>query len=188
MTRTLFSLLCCFLSTQAWGLDAPDQNRLKICIDFECEHKTAVRLTVDDWRQIRGFFTQAGTAQQERAQIARYIAFMEKLSGQQTPTWRDHGENDPNVDPLGQLDCIAESTNTTRYLKLLQSTGLLRHHTVGERHVRNPWWLIPHWTAVIVENDNGQAYAVDSWFLPNGRPPVILPLQAWLDGQGRPQG
>lgn len=32
--------------------------------------------------------------------------------------------------------------------------------------------------------DGGERYVVDSWFVDNGQPAVILPLAAWLEGEG----
>jgi hypothetical protein len=40
-----------------------------------------------------------------------------------------------------------------------------------------------HWNAVIVDHGNGDEFAVDSWFLDNGQPPIIQPLNDWLSGR-----
>jgi hypothetical protein len=54
--------------------------------------------------------------------------------------------------------------------------------------VRN-WALIfpAHWSAVIEEKKtSGEAerFVVDSWFVDNGQPAVILPLAEWKQGAG----
>ncbi|MET0092598.1 MAG: hypothetical protein ABW120_03625, partial [Sedimenticola sp.] len=77
------------------------------------------------------------------------------------------------------LDCIAESLNTTTYLKLMEDDGLLQWHQVLERKKRSIGFFAVHWTAVIREKTSRQKYAVDSWFLENGKPPVIQTIEEW---------
>ena len=66
------------------------------------------------------------------------------------------GSGDPT-----QEDCVDEATNTTSFLLILQSHGLLKHHTVGTPFSKgdllkatlqgDPVKYWPHWTAVIIE-------------------------------------
>ena len=52
---------------------------------------------------------------------------------------------------------------------------------------RNFAGLVPvHWSAVIEEKqeDEPRRFAVDSWFVDNGQPAVILPLEEWKKGAG----
>ena len=35
----------------------------------------------------------------------------------------------------------------------------------------------------MVETASGGEYAVDSWFFDPGNPAVVMPLQAWRDGE-----
>jgi hypothetical protein len=85
------------------------------------------------------------------------------------------------------MDCIDHSTSTTRLLKLLEARGSLRWHQVLEPEVRN-WALVfpAHWSAAIEEKTGGEAqrFVVDSWFVDNGQPAVILPLAEWKEGAG----
>ena len=87
----------------------------------------------------------------------------------------------------GKMDCIDHSTSTTRLLKLLEARGYLRWHRVQDPEVRN-WALVfpAHWSAVIEEKTDGEAqrFVVDSWFVDNGQPAVILPLAEWKEGAG----
>jgi hypothetical protein len=52
------------------------------------------------------------------------------------------------------------------------------------RRVRRPLIFNVHWSAVIRERRIGRRFAVDSWFLDNGHPPFVQPLEDWLSGQG----
>ncbi|HFD81307.1 MAG TPA: hypothetical protein ENK05_13085 [Gammaproteobacteria bacterium] len=144
-------------------------------------------LDARQWQQVRALFATVADAPGERKRIAAAIGLLENQVGRIAGTWRDRGGNIAGSGLPGQLDCIAESKNTTTYLKLLARDGLLRWHRVDARRLRHPWILDLHWTAVIRERGSGRAYAVDSWFLDNGQPPYIQPLGDWLSGR-RPDG
>jgi hypothetical protein len=82
-----------------------------------------------------------------------------------------------------RLDCIAEASNTTVYLLLLERDGLLSRHRVRYPARRGfPLWS-PHSTAVLEELATGRAWAVDSWYGPGGRPAPVWPLELWLAGK-----
>ncbi|WP_052761064.1 hypothetical protein [Sedimenticola thiotaurini] len=182
MTARDIALLCCLLPVvqgHATSVPAPFQ----VCADYHCDVQKPVKLGGRHWQEIRALFTDTRTAEQEREQIRAAIALMEQQVGEQTGSWRDLAKNDGDGSEIGQLDCIAESTNTTIYLKLLAQDRLLRWHQVTERRRRNPWLFNIHWTATIMEIQSRQEYAVDSWFFANGHPPVIQPIEAWLAGQ-----
>ena len=70
-----------------------------------------------------------------------------------------------------QMDCVDEATNTTSYLLVLKSNGLIKQHTVEGTMSKenlakglvklNPIEYWPHWTAVLKETKSGQKYAVE---------------------------
>jgi len=81
------------------------------------------------------------------------------------------------------MDCVDESTNTMVYLTMLQNSNLLHWHTVEHRVSRGIMsFQLPHFTAVIRDGESGIKYAVDSWFLDNGQPPFIVPIDEWQAG------
>jgi len=129
------------------------------------------------------FVTAAGSALLEREQVRQAIALMEQFVGRHTPTWRDRGRNPPTDAWPGQMDCIDESFNTTRYLQLFAAYGGLRWHRVSERVVRAPYLFDLHWAGQLVERDTQRHYAVDSWYLDNGELPYIQPLDEWRGKQ-----
>jgi hypothetical protein len=68
-------------------------------------------------------------------------------------------------------------------LRVLGDAGLLRFHRPGERARRFAFLVFgEHWTATLVENDSGQAFAVDSWFFDPGFPAMVVPLARWKEG------
>ncbi len=182
MSVRILLLLCCLLPvTRTLATSAPPP--FQACVDYHCDILKPVTLHDRHWQAIRTLFDDIRSAEQEREQIRAAIALMEKQVGEQTGSWRDLAKNDGDGAELGQLDCIAESTNTTTYLKLLEQDRLLKWHQVQERRRRNPWLFNIHWTATIMDIQTRQVYAVDSWFFANGHPPVIQPIDKWLAGQ-----
>ncbi|WP_435686193.1 hypothetical protein [Sedimenticola selenatireducens] len=182
MRYRAITLFCCLLPAgqlQARGAPPPFQA----CTDFHCDIRKPVTLRDHQWREIRTLFSATRTAAEERQQIQAAIAKMEQQVGEQTGSWRDLAENDGEGSEVGQLDCIAESKNTTIYLQLIAKDNLLKWHQVKERRRRNPWLFDIHWTASIMDIQTKQQYAVDSWFFANGQPPVVQPIEAWLAGQ-----
>lgn len=156
--------------------------QVTVCWDHGCNERRQVTLPVSDWQQIRALFqpVPAGAAA-ERERIARAIARFEQATGRLIGTSADLGGNLAGSGMPFQMDCIDESRNTDGYLHVLAARGLLHWHEVTERRKRAPWLFDQHWTAVIREHGNGTTWAVDSWFLDNGKRPYIQPLDAWLD-------
>ncbi|MCP3660935.1 MAG: hypothetical protein GY696_00325 [Gammaproteobacteria bacterium] len=156
---------------------------LDICIDYHCDFTKSVHLEAHEWQKITKLFAgKKQTAEMERDIIKSAIANFETIVGTKSGTWKDMAKNSGEGSVLGQLDCISESKNTTLYLNLLSQQGLIRQHQVKPRERRNPWFFDTHWTAVIKDRNSDQSYAVDSWFLKNGEPPIILPLETWRSG------
>lgn len=152
----------------------------EVCYDFSCRSQATITLSSKDWGRVQDLFAiPALTASEERETIAQAVALLEQLSSAQSGIGRDLGGNLDGHGLPGQMDCIDESTNTSTYLQLLDNAGLLLFHRVGERAYRAPWIFDQHWSATVVAHD-GQPFAVDSWFLDNGRRPYVQALPAWL--------
>ncbi len=138
-----------------------------------------------DWQALEALFSPPATdAAQERAQIAAAIGLFEQAVGAKTGSEADRRGT---YHKLGddQHDCVDESVNTTIYLALLDRKGWLAHHTPGAPTARLPLFgggLGPHQTAVIIERETGESFAVDSWFHDNGHPAMIAPLAHWYRG------
>ena len=160
----------------------PVPGLLAICHGNGCLELGYLSLTPDQWLELRGIFhPMALSADEERERLRRAIALMEKYVGEAIGTWRDKGGTFNGGE--GQMDCIDESINTTLYLSMFQKYGLVREHRIDDRATRG--WFIggwPHSTAVLREKRSNRLWAVDSWFLDNGEPPFILPLETWKSG------
>ena len=171
--------LCLVCQPVATASINSEQLTFFACTDYHCDIGKTVTLTQDEWKPIRDLFSRSMSPAEERERIRQAVALLETFVGAITGTWRDLAGNFAGSGMGGQLDCISESKNTTTYLQLLFDDGLLIWHSVENRHVRRRF-LAPHWTAVITDRVSGEQFAVDSWYLDNGEPPVIQPLQDWL--------
>jgi hypothetical protein len=156
---------------------------LNICIDYHCDFRQDIQMSEEHFQRLEQLFETGSSAAEERHTIAQAIALMEQIAGEQSETWRDLEQNRGEGSQKGQLDCISESTNTTTYLQMLEKHRLMRWHRLMPRERRNPWLVDFHWTAVIQETTGNRSFAVDSWFLKNGEPPLIQPIEAWLSGK-----
>jgi hypothetical protein len=155
-----------------------------ICNQVSCDETTSIHLTENNWQSVRRIFQPLATdSESERTQIAKAIARLEQLAGDQAGTFDDQPRNRGSFRGTRQLDCVAETTNTTVYLLLMRENGLLRRHSVGNPKHRGLLNLkFPHNTAVLIDKGSNRLFAVDSYFHANGEPPEIVPLDSWMDG------
>lgn len=161
----------------------PDPDNFTICHGRSCAHFAHISLTDVEWLSIENLFANVQNAGSEREAIARSIGHLEILAGNYAGTSGDLPQNRQG-DPLsGQMDCVDEATNTTVYLSMMQRRGLLRWHHVEARQSRGLSTLqVLHWTAVIRDSVTGERHAVDSWFMANGEPAFVVPLESWHAG------
>ena len=175
-------LLLSVLPVSASSLDR--NVSLDICYDFGCRSTSRITLSETEWRSVYSLFS-AEDAVSERKKMKLAIAQMETLVGRHSPVHRDLAMNLP-VDRAasqlfpGQLDCIDESINTTRFLTLFADQGLIRFHRVLDRAYRRSF-LTQHWAAQIEELESGRRFVIDSWFEGNGQPPILVSSERWHD-------
>lgn len=168
-------------ATAALPAIAETPPAVNVCWGYGCDRSQRLLLPDAAWDSVQAMFAQpAPSAAAEREQIAGAIARIETAVGAIVGTAADRGGNIVGSGEPGQLDCLDESRNTAGYLHVLAERGLLRWHTVGERHRRLVWVFDQHWTATVVERDSGKRWAIDSWFLDNGSRPHVQRLDAWL--------
>lgn len=169
-------------------LDLPTKvspQNLTLCTNFGCTQQRSSSFSTNEWEQIEDLFNPTPvTADQERFQIAKAIALMESQQGPKVGTQNDLEENSFGIGVEGsQLDCVAETSNTSIYLSLLEQAGFLHFHTVTGYAHRGPFTLsLPHNTATIKEKSSDKAFAIDSWYSANGQLPWVTPVENWLSG------
>ena len=162
----------------------PTPTRFSVCLNYGCDTVKMVGFQPNQWAAIKALFREPPrNAAEERERLKIAIALIEYLVGDLAGTSQDKAGDLAGLGLPGQQDCIDESVNTSLYLTLLQSVGLMRFHAVEDRATRGHFLFgYPHTTAVIREIKSGDRYAVDSWFYDNGKPPVIIPLKIWRSG------
>ncbi len=159
----------------------PSESRLQQCRGYDCRFRDTITLNDEDWKAIRAHFKpKAKTAEMERQYISAVIGTFEKRVGDKSGTKYDLAGTFQSTGNF-QQDCVDESTNTTTYLIVLQEAGLISFHKILQPNSRllSGW---PHQTAVIMETESGEKYAVDSWFHDNGVAAEIVPVELWEDG------
>jgi len=160
---------------------------VSVCHGYGCQAQAGVRYTEEQLGDVRRMLFATVDAENERKTLAYVVGLLYGWAGDQSEIHNDRGGNYADDNVPGKMDCIDHSTSTTRLLRLLENRGYLRWHRVLEPESRNFAGLIPvHWSAVIEEREAGETgrYAVDSWFVDNGFPAVILPLEEWKKGAG----
>lgn len=176
---------------------------ISICYNYSCTDEATARFSEPQLRTLAKKLRSTRSAAEERKVLADIIGQLYYWAGQQTPVYADKGGNTNDDGVNGAMDCIDHSTTTTRFLKMLERRRMLRYHDVDDVVRRRRFLLFEHFSAVIEElphpllakpGDDGisdfgdgakpHRYVVDSWFVNNGKPAVILPLENWIDGAG----
>ena len=180
MPRLLVILLLAGVAGCAWG-----DVTVPICHNYGCQTEVDILFSEEQIGRLARLLKLADDAEDERRFLALALGWMYGWAGQQSPVHNDRGGNLADEEAEGRMDCIDHSTSTTRLLRLLEQRGLLRWHRVVDPEVRHRALVFAeHWSAVIEDKADGQRYALDSWFVNNGEPAVLLPLADWKEGAG----
>ncbi len=179
------TLLLFALATPASATSREIKVILEVCHGFGCREQTTVEINSKEWSSVTALF-DAADSREERGQIKFALGYMEYLTGLYAPLGRDLAGNvQPEMnngqrDRSGQLDCIDEAVNTTRFLQLFEKTGLLRYHRVLRPAYRRSF-LVQHWAGHVEDVSSGERYVYDSWFKDNGQPPLLVTSKRWHD-------
>ncbi len=162
-------------------INQPNFQRFHICFKVTCLKQTITGLSAHEESVIRKLFAQRiDSPAKERALISKAIGIFEYYVSRQPSinTWRDKGKNWSAGGAEGHFahDCIDKSNNVTSFLLVLQEEGLLQFHKVLPMSRR---FFNRHFAATIEEFIGKNKYIVDSWFLDNGYPAVVLPFKQW---------
>ncbi|MDR2365272.1 MAG: hypothetical protein LBD68_05385 [Zoogloeaceae bacterium] len=158
--------------------------QFELCFNYGCLARQTVVFSIDDFAAATRELAAARNAEEERANLARAVGRLYALAAEQTPIGADRGGNFADDGVSGRMDCIDHSRNTSAFLGVLAERGLLRWHRALPPARRLRFFLLQHFSALIEEAKGGARYVVDSWFVDNGEPAVILPLADWEKGEG----
>jgi len=157
---------------------------LRVCFNWSCASRQTMKFTSADMALVKQrMATCPGKTLHDRLQRVRIgIWQMELLAEKYQPLLvNDLPMNELEEDTVGRTDCIDNSSNTTTYLHILQDIGELSGWTITTPDVRNRILVTVHWTAVMIDNDSGLSWSVDSWYRPNGHLPMLMPMEDWFD-------
>jgi hypothetical protein len=178
------------LAGLALAATAQADERIVVCYNYGCAAEAPVRYTEAQLVWARKAMGVAKNAEQERKVLGPVIGRLYYWAGQQTPIYADRGGNYLDDALPGSMDCIDHSTTTTRLLTMMERLHMLNFHRVLQPAKRTRFFMFDHFSAVIEElPPNWLPHAKirheeDSWFVDNGKPAVILPLEDWKDGAG----
>lgn len=176
-------------------------ERVSVCFNYGCLTQAEVVFADAQLDEITRLLSAATNPVQERDAVAKAVGRLLGWAGEQTPIAADRGGNYADMAVYGKMDCIDHSTTTTRFLRMIESKGMLRYHRVLDPALRHRFLIFDHYSALIEEkktasecgcdgeveeNENEESperYVVDSWFFDNGRPAVVMPLARWKSGE-----
>lgn len=176
------------ISLRPYGHDKATPKNFKLCHGFSCSYQTQVKLTDKQWMNAtKPLRLNTKSAEQERKNIARAIALMEKNVTETAALNPDLAEATTFEKDQHQMDCIDETINTSLYLQFFEQAGLLKFHSfslpIHRGYIVDGMW--PHNTATVTETATGKIYAMDSYYTGNGGKTYIVEKQEWLN-QWRP--
>jgi len=158
---------------------------LRICFNWSCARRETLNFTPEDMAFLKRHMALCpGTSLHDRLQHVRIgIWQMELLAQKYQPLLaNDLAINEFDSEVEGRMDCIDNTSNTTTYLHILRDIQELPGWTVTLPKVRSLFDITAvHWTAVIIDTENGIPWSVDSWYRPNGHLPLLMPLSSWID-------
>lgn len=160
---------------------------VRICHGYGCLVQEPINFSEHRLTAVKLALQSAVDAADERKLLGEAIGQLYAWAGEQSDIRNDRGGNFADGSTPGKMDCIDHSTSTTRLLRMLEASGHLRWHRVLEPAARHFARIFAnHYSAVIEEKTDGEAarFVVDSWFVDNGQPAVILPLADWKKGAG----
>ncbi|MFP8967052.1 hypothetical protein ACKC9G_10780 [Pokkaliibacter sp. CJK22405] len=163
---------------------APKLSKFEVCISMGCTKRTTLTLSEAEQAQIKSQFEPApATAEDEREDISQAVALLERINGPKAETQFDAPGNSGIFSGNHQLDCVAETLNTSVALMLMDQMGLLHFNRPAYPAHRGLLQLLgPHNAATIEDVATHQRYVVDSWFYANGVPATVVTLESWHDG------
>lgn len=154
-----------------------------VCSEHGCRRKQIIGFDYKQWKRIvKAMKPAAPNPEVERVQLMQVIGIIETIVGRKTGTSKDKPMTEYATNRKGQMDCLDEALNTGRYVQMLIDQGLVKYHTLDGRLRRgffvNGW---PHTAPVLVDKSTDKRYVIDSWFLENGKPAFIVPVDEWQD-------
>lgn len=165
------------------------QEQALLCYNYGCLTQIEVAYGPMQLEPVRAALLAAGDPESERETLATAVGRLYLWAGTRSPIHADRPGDLADDEVDGRMDCIDHATSTTEMLRMLERRGWLRFHRVVEP-VRRSNWIFEHFSAAVAELGEESPempalrFVIDSWFVEQGEPAVVLPLNEWLDGGG----
>ena len=162
----------------------PSATRMTVCYGFVCRRRYVWDFTPGD----RSALTQimaAGrsNAGAEREALRKAVVWFDKRMGPLLGTDKRVAKADFRYfDDKHNYDCWDTTRNITSLLLVLDTWGLLRHHTVGDPHYRGNTLVLqtPHNTPVLRERAAGASWVLDMWPRAYAQLPDVMTVEKWV--------
>jgi hypothetical protein len=162
----------------------PTASQMTVCYGFVCRRRHLLDFTAADRAALTAIMAGGkASAAAERAALQKAVVWFDKRMAPILGTDKRVRRADfRHLDDKHNYDCWDTTRNTTSLLLVLQSWGLLRHHTIGEPRYRGNTLLLqtPHNTAVLIDNASKQAWAIDMWPRGFAELPDVMIVSKWL--------
>ena len=176
----------------SFGATPPQGNTVTVCHAYSCKMQDTYTFSKKDIAELAAIMARVkrnDSAYEERRAVAYAIASIDVKVGNKLGIKDKAGMQFTSTGDPTQEDCVDVATNTTSYLLVLQSNGLIKQHVVSGTMSKenlakgmatlNPVKYWPHFTAVLVENQTGQKYAFDRWPFDQGENPAVQKVEDW---------
>jgi hypothetical protein len=162
----------------------PTVKSMTVCYGFVCRRREILDFTPGDRNALTQIMVAGrASAAAERTAVQKAVVWFDRRMGPVIGTSKRVAKADfRHRDDAHNYDCWDTTRNTTSLLLVLQQSGLLRFHGVGDPHYRGNTLVLqtPHNTAVLVERATKVEWVVDMWTRGYAQPPDVMTVQKWV--------
>src|SRR5271169_1546297 len=112
---------------ESYGMNDPSPSHFSICYSHGCNRSADVQLSGEEWNIVRQAFDLGSSDKaKERQSIAKAVGIVETIVRKRTRTDVDIGGIFAPL--LKKYDCVDKAVNTSTYLVMMKTDGLIRFH------------------------------------------------------------
>jgi hypothetical protein len=165
------------------SMSPPSAQQMIVCYGFGCRLRWILVFSPRDRAALTNIVAAGrGSAEAERKAVANAVVWLDRRVGPIIGTAKRVAYADVRaMDDNHNFDCWDTTRNATSLLLVLQSWGLLKHHTVADPIYRGNVFVgqLPHNTAVLTDKKTGRAWVFDMWTVGYAKSPDVMPVEKW---------
>jgi hypothetical protein len=166
------------------SIHPPTAERMTVCYGFGCRRRMIWDITAGDRKALTDLLAKGrASAEAERKAVQQAVVWFDRRVGPIIGTDKRIARADFRYfADKHNYDCFDTTRNTASLLLVMQSWGVLRHHTVGIPRFRGKFFLgqTPHNTAVLTETATRQDWVVDMWTRAYAELPDVMTVEQWM--------